>query len=247
MVYSHVESRSPHISWPEATLLVVIALLLHGLLYWVLAHRAAETQVETPQQLAAAGERSVTVELSAAAPQQEQSEPSVEPQPMKEPEPQPDEDAVTPPPEPIKAEKTPPKKRVQSKKQTLSKAVPAPQKSPQGQRGATVEKSSTGNPAGASGQSITPAVSGMQSLGNPPPEYPPLALRRKQQGSVVLRILVLESGRAGQVTVDRSSHSELLDQAAVKTVQQWRFIPAKRGATPIKGYAIQTITFTLPE
>jgi protein TonB len=38
-----------------------------------------------------------------------------------------------------------------------------------------------------------------------------------------------------------------LDEAAVEAVRNWKFIPAKRGDTPIEGFATQTIDFKLPE
>ncbi|WP_323151937.1 energy transducer TonB, partial [Pseudomonas glycinae] len=91
------------------------------------------------------------------------------------------------------------------------------------------------------------AISGLASLGNPPPEYPSLALRRNWEGSVVLRIQVLANGRAGSVTVTKSSGKPQLDDAAVAAVKAWKFIPAKRGDTPIDGFATQTIDFKLPQ
>src|SRR5690606_13195353 len=91
------------------------------------------------------------------------------------------------------------------------------------------------------------AVSGLASLGNPPPEYPGPALRRSWEGRVILRIKVLPNGRAGAVEVTKSSGKPVLDEAAVEAVRNWKFIPAKRGDTPIEGFATQTIDFKLPE
>ena len=90
-------------------------------------------------------------------------------------------------------------------------------------------------------------MSGLASLGNPPPEYPAMALRRNWEGRVVLRIKVLPNGRAGTVEVTRSSGKPALDEAAVEAVRNWKFIPAKRGDTPVEGFATQTIDFKLPE
>lgn len=87
----------------------------------------------------------------------------------------------------------------------------------------------------------------MQSLGNPPPEYPPMALRRRIEGTVGLKILVTAQGTAGQVQVTSSSGSSLLDKAAVETVRKWKFKPARRGDTPIPGWAMQRIAFNLPQ
>ncbi|MQT53711.1 MULTISPECIES: energy transducer TonB, partial [Pseudomonas] len=103
-------------------------------------------------------------------------------------------------------------------------------------------------PAAAPGPAKeTAAISGLASLGNPPPEYPSIALRRNWEGSVGLRIKVLPNGRAGSVEVIKSSGKQALDDAAVAAVRNWKFVPAKRGDTPIEGFATQTIAFKLPE
>lgn len=112
---------------------------------------------------------------------------------------------------------------------------------------ATPAPSAPAAPAAAPGPvKESAAVSGLASLGNPPPEYPSLALRRSWEGSVVLRIKVLPNGRAGLVEVTKSSGKQALDDAAVEAVRNWKFIPAKRGDTPIEGFATQTIAFKLP-
>ncbi|VDL37007.1 hypothetical protein BANRA_03141 [Pseudomonas aeruginosa] len=101
-------------------------------------------------------------------------------------------------------------------------------------------------PAPAAPVKESAAISGLASLGNPPPEYPSLALRRGWEGRVVLRIRVLPNGRAGSVEVTRSSGRKQLDDAAVEAVKGWKFVPAKRGDTPIEGFADQTIDFKVP-
>ncbi|WP_143433075.1 energy transducer TonB [Herbaspirillum camelliae] len=93
---------------------------------------------------------------------------------------------------------------------------------------------------------FTPAISGLASLGNPAPAYPSSSLRNRSEGQVSLRIQVLPDGRAGTVQIVHSSGDEALDDAALETVRRWHFIPAKRGAVPIEGVAMQTINFKLP-
>ncbi len=82
-------------------------------------------------------------------------------------------------------------------------------------------------------------------LNNPAPEYPPLALRRGWEGQVLLRVRVLASGRPASVELQQSSGFPPLDEAAIRTVKQWLFRPAKRGATPIDGGATVPIDFRL--
>ncbi|WP_374669031.1 energy transducer TonB [Ramlibacter sp.] len=69
-------------------------------------------------------------------------------------------------------------------------------------------------------------------LQNPRPPYPPLSVRRGEQGQVVIRVLIGADGSAQQAEVRRSSGFERLDQAALQTVLKWRYIPGKRGGVP---------------
>jgi len=58
----------------------------------------------------------------------------------------------------------------------------------------------------------------------PKPHYPAIARRRGYQGTVLLRIEVLEDGRVGRVVVAGSSGHDVLDRQAQQTVrEQWRF------------------------
>jgi protein TonB len=91
-----------------------------------------------------------------------------------------------------------------------------------------------------------PAISGLASLGNPPPEYPAAALRRAWEGKVTLLIHVSAQGTAESISVMRSSGQPVLDEAAVQAVRKWKFVPARRGDTPIAGVATQVIDFKLP-
>jgi protein TonB len=45
--------------------------------------------------------------------------------------------------------------------------------------------------------------------------------------------------------VDRSSGHDMLDESAIEAVKKWRFIPAKRGETPVASSVIVPIIFTL--
>lgn len=65
-------------------------------------------------------------------------------------------------------------------------------------------------------------------LNNPQPVYPAMATRMGWQGKVILSVEVLRDGRAGQVSVQRSSGHAVLDDAALQAVRSWRFVPARR-------------------
>lgn len=80
---------------------------------------------------------------------------------------------------------------------------------------------------------------------NPKPDYPTIAKSRGWQGKVLLRVKVSAQGLSDAVTVEQSSGHELLDESAIEAVKQWRFIPAKRGETPVASSVIVPIVFTL--
>jgi TonB family protein len=67
------------------------------------------------------------------------------------------------------------------------------------------------------------------ALKNPAPVYPLYAREKGWEGLVILNVLVQKDGRTGQVSVVKSSGHEILDQAAVSSVQKWRFLPARVG------------------
>ena len=82
-------------------------------------------------------------------------------------------------------------------------------------------------------------------LNNPPPQYPNLAARNGWQGTVLLKVRVLSTGRVDEVEVQKSSGFKLLDEEAKATVRSWQFSPSKRGSTPIDGWATVPIEFKL--
>lgn len=80
------------------------------------------------------------------------------------------------------------------------------------------------------------------------PEYPPASRRAGEEGTVQLQVLVLESGRAGEVKVARSSGFPKLDEAAINEVKRnWRFVPGKEDGKPISMWHTFAVTFRLLE
>lgn len=82
-------------------------------------------------------------------------------------------------------------------------------------------------------------------LHNTPPQYPMIARRNGEQGTVRVRVLVTLDGHPGRVQLDQSSGSAALDQAALDTVNGWRFVPARRGNDAIESWVIVPIVFRL--
>jgi protein TonB len=82
---------------------------------------------------------------------------------------------------------------------------------------------------------------------NAKPDYPAEAQRRGWQGRVVLRVEVSPAGSPLSVDVRVSSGHELLDQAALRAVRRWRFVPATQGDTPVTGTVDVPVQFRLED
>jgi TonB family protein len=80
---------------------------------------------------------------------------------------------------------------------------------------------------------------------NPKPLYPQEARKKGYEGEVLLRVEVLSNGRVREIEVRRSSGHEVLDRSAIAAVKQWKFVPAKKGETPIPVWVNIPITFQL--
>lgn len=80
---------------------------------------------------------------------------------------------------------------------------------------------------------------------NPKPKYPGIATSRGWEGTVYLLVQVSIEGLSEGVTVQRSSGYESLDDSAIEAVEKWKFLPAKRGNTPVSSSVIVPINFIL--
>ena len=49
----------------------------------------------------------------------------------------------------------------------------------------------------------------------------------------MLRLEVLESGAVGKIELVQSSGHSVLDEAAIRAVQRWRFEPARSGSAAV--------------
>jgi len=86
---------------------------------------------------------------------------------------------------------------------------------------------------------------GADYLHNPAPQYPNMARRNGDQGRVLLKVLVTLNGDAGNVTLEKSSGSVYLDEAAIKAVKNWKFVPARSNNEAVSGYVTVPISFSL--
>jgi len=82
-------------------------------------------------------------------------------------------------------------------------------------------------------------------LQNPAPAYPPLARRMKEQGRVLIRVLVSIDGLPERVELKTSSGFERLDHSALETIRNWKFVPARQGEHKVAAWVVVPIAFTL--
>lgn len=83
------------------------------------------------------------------------------------------------------------------------------------------------------------------TLVNPKPIYPLAARRRGMQGVVLLGVFVNMKGYVAKVNILKTSGYKILDTAAVNSVENWRFIPAKNGEDAIESRVEVPIKFIL--
>ncbi len=153
--------------------------------------------------------------------------PKPTPKPAPKPAPAPSPTAISEPkeetPEPIASEPPPPE---------MAAAPAAPAKAAPG-------------PVAAAPQPIIAARFDAAYLNNPSPRYPRMSRRVGEQGKVLLRVLVSESGAASDVRLHQSSGHNRLDEAARSAVSKWTFEPARQGDRPIANWVIVPIEFKL--
>lgn len=82
-------------------------------------------------------------------------------------------------------------------------------------------------------------------LDNPAPRYPLESRRRKEQGTVMVKVLVSPAGKVQELKLSKSSGFERLDKVALDAVRKWRFVPAKQGGRPVEAWVIVPIPFIL--
>jgi protein TonB len=78
-----------------------------------------------------------------------------------------------------------------------------------------------------------------------PPEYPAISRRMGEEGKLVLRVELDESGRIDDAKVINSSGYERLDAAALTAVKSWQCNPSLRNGQPVRAIALQPFNFVL--
>lgn len=88
-----------------------------------------------------------------------------------------------------------------------------------------------------------PLVESVEYLRAAPPVYPRESQRRREHGTVILRVLVDAAGRPAQIQVERSSGFERLDVAARQAVEKFLFRPHEVNGVPHAAQVLIPIEF----
>ncbi len=82
-------------------------------------------------------------------------------------------------------------------------------------------------------------------LAGKPPKYPIESRKKKEQGTVLLTVLLDLGGSVSEISVARSSGHQRLDKAALDAVRRWRWSPTMRDGAPVMVRGTVQIPFIL--
>lgn len=232
--------------------LVVAGLHIAGLA--TLAHLGLQQPV--PPEIAPIQVALIEAEQMAAPAPQPVTQPAPQPAPAPEPAPTPPPPQA-PPPEVRSPEPPPPPKPVPKKpapKPAVTKPTPVTE-SPTALSAAADATPEPAPPAPAPPVAAAPAAPAVAAvtaarfdaayLNNPRPAYPMMSRRLREEGQVMLRVLVSPEGRPARVELRTGSGSNRLDRAAQEAVARWRFVPARRGDVAVEAWVLVPIVFKL--
>lgn len=109
---------------------------------------------------------------------------------------------------------------------------------------ATSATTSSANDAGIGGGGATQTLAYATPL---QPRYPPASARAHEEGTVMLRVLVDQTGVPQRVEIARSSGHQRLDAAARESVMHARFRPVMRNGEATSAWGLVPIAFRLDQ
>ena len=83
------------------------------------------------------------------------------------------------------------------------------------------------------------------SIDKPAPQYTSLGRTRRQQGTVVMEVLVDETGRVADVRLVRGIEGSDLNQAAMQAARSWVYRPAEKDGVPVRVWRPEQVRFKL--
>jgi protein TonB len=104
------------------------------------------------------------------------------------------------------------------------------------------------------GSSLAPKAVAMVSVTatpryrtNPKPDYPLACKRRREEGMVLMNVMVQADGLPAAVWLNRGSGHPLLDQSALDAVRRWTFEPGRAAGQAVSSLVVVPVRFSLLE
>lgn len=222
-------------------LLLVIAVhcAALGAIVWAPSEKREELVLPTIQGVIIPAPPAEQVQLPSARetpPVEKPPEPEP-PKPKPKPKPKPPKPRPQPRPEPPPVEAPPSEQAISVPESAPEEEAVGPPPQPVS---APVERNDD-----SLGAPVIPPRQDANPLNNPAPAYPTVSRRLREQGTVVLEVLILPDGTVGEVRVKESSGYQRLDETAMKAVKHWKYIPARQGDKTISYWYLQPLEFSL--
>jgi len=217
----------------DALLGISLTLALH-LLWFFTAPAAEKREAVTPPQ-------PIMVEWLSNS--QSQAEPA---KPQSQPTPEIVKPAVKPKVQPRKVAVIPPKPVIAATSTAAEATITKPLETPPVPAANPAPAPTSASPnSTADDAPVTLPHLNADYLNNPAPDYPPASRELGEQGRVLLRAMINIDGTVAQVVLRKSSGFDRLDQAALDTVKNWRFVPAQRGEQKVSAWVVVPVAFSL--
>jgi protein TonB len=123
--------------------------------------------------------------------------------------------------------------------------IEVPVAAPPSDRAITLPASPRSAPAPAADRSAPKLVASVEYLREPSPRYPSQSRKLREQGLVVLRVVIDERGVACDIDIESSSGYSRLDHAAKDAVARAAFRPYIEDGTPRRALVLIPIEFAL--
>lgn len=210
---------------------LIIVLIAHGALLFALWNQRV---LPSPEQMVTLFAEIISQPAPKVAPEIKQEPTPVKLRPVKKPEPKPEVKQLA-----TKAPELP-------KQEPIVLPEPEPAKEPVFEQEIVPEPVTEVPPRQMETGPVT--LSSELSVSCPQltaPTYPAISRRMGEEGKLVLRVELDESGRIDDAHVIDSSGYERLDIAALEAVKSWQCRPSMRNGLPVRAVALQPFNFVL--
>jgi protein TonB len=123
--------------------------------------------------------------------------------------------------------------------------IEMPMDAPPSDRAITFESAAAAPRPADAHSDLAKVVAAVEYLREPVPRYPPQSRKLREQGLVVLRVLIDEHGEACDVQIETSSGYERLDRAAREAIARAEFRPYVEDGRARRALVLIPIEFSL--